>query len=639
MLQKIGDSLKGKKTLAYVILIPLALVFAVWGAAGAVNLDFFGPSTWAAKVDGTRVPLERVNDAWRDQQSEWQQRFGTDIPEAERKVLQDGLLEQFIRQVLVEERTESLGYRVPGSRVEEYIRNEPAFQVDGKYSENLALARLAQIGVSAEAFKADIRNNLRNQELQRALTLSDFRTPLEVQRALRIEDEQREIRYAVLPLDKFAAGLSLDDASIQAFYEKNQARFQTPESVRLQYAELRLDQVAATVQVAETDLQGLYAKNRDRYVDPEKRRPSHILITVDGGNDAAAQKLAAQVAAEASAPGADFAALARKYSKDAGSAQQGGDLGWSERGAFVGPFADAVFAMKDGEVRGPVKTEFGYHVIRLDGIQPSRSKSYEEARGELESEFRRDRAADLFGEREEQAQRRVEQPGAELPKLAAELGLATGEVAEFLRGSGGAPLGADATLEDVVFGDAVLNQGRVGGPVALGDDRFVLVRVLEHRKPAARPLAEVREQVVAALRQERGAEAAKAAAEAAARRVTAGESLETVAKAIGVGAEPARFVGRSDPAVPAQVVREAFSMPRPQAGKPVVRAIPMDAGSAAVVVLTQARQAPADAAGDPRERAQRVMQMAGRSGAGDVVAYVLELRRRADVEKNPAAFE
>ena len=638
MLQKIGDSLKGKKTLAYVVLIPLVLVFAVWGAAGIVNLDFFGPAGWAAKVDGKPVPLQRVADAWRDRQSEWQQRFGTELPESERKLLQDGLLEDFVRQTLVEERTQSAGYRVPAAKVDEFIRSYPAFQVDGKYNENLALARLAQIGVTADAFRADVRSSLRNEELQRALTLSDFRTPLEVERALRIEDEQREVRYAVLPVEKFAATAQVDDAAIKAYYEQNPSRFQTQETVRLQYAELRLDQVAATVQVAETDLQDLYAKNRDRYVDPEKRRPSHILVTVEGGNDAAAQKLAEQVAAEARAPGADFAALARKYSKDAGSAQQGGDLGWSERSAFVGPFADAVFAMKQGEVRGPVKTEFGYHVIRLDGIQPSHSKSYEEARTELEAEFRRDRAADLFGEREEQAQRRLEQPNAELAKIATDLGLATGEIAQFARGSGGAPLGADKGLEEVVFGDAVLNQHRVGGPVALGEDRFVLVKVLEHRKPVARPLAEVREQIVATLRQERGAAAAKAAAEEGARRIAAGESLDAVAKAAGVTAEPARFVGRSDPAVPAQVVREAFALARPS-GKPAVRAIAMDAGGAAIVVLSQVRQAPAGTAGDAQQRAQRVMQMAGRSGSGDVVAYVAELRRKADVEKNPKAFD
>lgn len=639
MLQKISDALRGSKIIAYVIVGALAVTFAVWGAVGIVDMDFFGTGSWAARVDGRTIPQDEVGDAWRERQAEWQQRVGTEMGDTEKQLLQDQLLEQFVRQALVEERTQSLGYRVPASRVEEYIRNEPAFQVEGRYDENLALARLAQLGMSPELFKLRIRSDLRNQELPRALTLSDFRTSPEIQRALRLEDEQRELRYIVLPGEKFMAGAAVDDAAVQAWYDKNSARFQTPESVRLQYAELRLGQVAATIQVTESDLQGLYAKNRDRYVETEKRRPSHILIRIEGGDEAAARQLAERVATEARAPGADFAALARKYSKDVGSAQQGGELGWSERGTFVGPFDEAVFAMQDGEIRGPVKSDFGFHVIRLDGIRPSRTKTYEEAHDELDAEFRRDRAADLFAEREDQAHRRLEQPGVDLTALAGELGLSLGEVAQFQRGSGGAPLGADPVLEEVVFSDAVLNQGGIGGPVALGDESFVLVHVLEHRKAALRPLAEVREQVVAALREEHGAEAARAAAEAAARRIEAGESLEAVARAAGVTAEPARFVGRTDPAVPAQVVREAFAMPRPQAGRPVVRAIPTDSGGAAVVVFSQVRQAPAEAAGDAQQRAERVMQWAGRSGSGDTMAYIAELRRRAKVEKNLKAFD
>ncbi len=638
MLQKIGDSLKGKKSLAYVILIPLVLVFAVWGAAGIVNLDFFTGASWAAKVDGTEIPVNRVSDAWREQQSQWQQRFGVEIPEKERTTLQDALLEQFVRETLIQERTKSLGYRVGSARVEEYIRNEPAFQLDGKYNEQLALARLAQIGVSADAFRAEIRGNLQNAELQRALQVSDFRTPLEVERAFRIEDEQREVRYALLPPEKFAAAVVVDDAAVQAYYDKNQARYQTTETVRLQYAELRLEQIAAQVTVAEADLQDLYAKNRDRYVDPEKRRPSHILVNIEPGKEAEALKQAEAIAAEARQPGADFAILARKYSKDAGSAAQGGDLGWSERSAFVGPFSDAVFAMKEGELRGPVKTEFGFHVIRLDGIQPSRSKSYDEARGELEAELRRDRAADLFGEREEQAQRKLEEPGADLAKIAKDLSLGTGEVAEFARGAGGAPLGSDKGLEELVFGDAVLNQRRIGGPLALGEDRFVLVKVLDHRKPLPKPLAEVRNDVVAALRAKQGAGAARSAAAAAVKRIEAGEAFDVVARESGLTAEPARFIGRADPSIPAQLSRLAFTLPRPQ-GRPLVRAVPLETGGAAVLQLSQARSVPPEASGDAQQRGQRIVQAAARSGSGDVVSYVGELRRRADVKKNVKAFE
>lgn len=637
MLQKIGDSLKGKKVLAYIILVPLALVFAIWGATGIVNMDFTGATGWAAKVDGTAIPLERVNDAWRDRQAEWQQRFGTEIPEETRKSLQDELLESFVGTTLVTERTGSLGYRVDDARVEEYIRAEPAFQVDGKYSENLALARLAQIGVSAAQFKADVRGSLQNGELQRALQVSEFRTRAELARLVALEDEQREIRYALLPVERFRAGVAPTDAEVEAWYKSNASRFTTPETVRLEYAELRLDQVAATVTVGESDLQDLYAQNRERYAAPEQRRARHILFAAGSETEYAAALKSAQDALARLRKGEDFAALAGRLSQDAGSAAEGGDLGWSERSAFVGPFADAVFSLAEGQLSEPVRTEFGYHVIRLDGIQAGRERPFEEVRGELEAEFRRDRAADLFGEREEALARRLEQPGADFAALVREYGMTLGQVESFGRGTGGAPLGADSALLDVVFGDAVLNQRRPGGPVALGDDRFVVVRVLDHRKPEVSPLAAVREAVLAALREERAVAAARRAAEDAVRRLEAGAAVDAVLAGLGVAVEPPRFIGRGDPAVPVLVNQAAFAMARPADGKPRFRAVPLEESGAAVVVLLQSRPGAPD--GNAMLLQQRGLQWAARSGQGDVSAYVAEMRRRAKVEKNPSAFE
>ena len=639
MLQKIGDSLKGKKIIAYIIIGLLGLLFAVWGAAGIVDMDFFGPSTYAVKVDGTKIDKEEIAEAWRDQQSRWQQQFGTELPEDTKKTLQDNLLESYIRNALVKERTRDFGYRVEAGKLRAAIENEPAFQLDGKYNEQLALARLAQIGVTAEKFRADVRANLQNAELERGIVLSEFMTPQELTRRFGLEDEQREMRYALLPTERYAAATqAVDEAAVAAFYEKNRADWMRPEAVKLQYGELRLEQMSASVVVADSDLQDLYAANKDRYVDPEKRRGRHILISIEGGNEAAAKAQAEKVLAEVRA-GKDFAALAKQYSKDSGSAAQGGDLGWAERSAFVGPFSDSLFSLKQGETSGLVKTEFGFHIIRLEGIEPGKARSYDDARAELEDEFRRDKAADLFGERQEEVQRAIEAPGADFAAIAQKFGLVVGQVPEFLRGAGGAPLGADRALEDVVFGDTALNLRRIAGPVPLGDDRFVIVKVLEHRKAAPIPLADVRDEVIARVRAERGVAAARAAADAAVKRLEAGEALDAVAKSLGVTAEPARFVGRGDPSVSAQVLQAAFASRRPLAGKPVVQAVTLDeARGAAIIVQTQARVAPA-AATNAELQAKRISEAGQRSGQGDVAAYILELRRKADVEKNPAAFD
>ncbi len=152
-------------------------------------------------------------------------------------------------------------------------------------------------------------------------------------------------------------------------------------------------------------------RTRARLNVPEKRHARHILVT--GKDDATALALAQQVWPQAKG-GKDFGELAKQYSQDPGSAHNGGDLGWSERGAFVAPFADALFSMKVGEIRGPVKTQFGYHIIRLDEVQAGKGKTFEEARADLEAQLRRDRATDRFGEIQEQLQSKLAEPGADL---------------------------------------------------------------------------------------------------------------------------------------------------------------------------------------------------------------------------------
>lgn len=635
MLQKIRDSLHGRKVLAYMLLFPLAAVFALWGAVGIVNMDLFGTPTWAAKADGEKIPLNEVQDAWRERQSEWQQRFSSEIPDNLKPQVQDELLEQFIRDALITQRTREFGYRVSAQRVRDYIEGLQPFQIDGKFNAQVAKAALAQRGISEAKFESDVRSDLQKRELERAIGVSEFITAAELDRRFALQDEQREVQVATLPVARYAPA-NVDAASIDAYYKAHVADYMQPESVHLQYAELRLEQVAPTAVVAEQDLKDYYNKNHDRYVDPEKRRARHILINIAGGDDAAALKKAQAVLAEAQS-GKDFSELARKYSQDSGSAKQGGDLGWAERSAFVGPFSDALFSMKQDEIRGPVKSEFGYHIIRLDGIEGGKTRSFDEARAEIEAEVRKNKAADEFGARYELVQREIEKPGADLAAIAKLAGLSVGEVADFAKGTGGAPLGGDQALQDVVFGDAVLNQKKIGGPVSLGQDRFVIVRALDHHKAAPKPLATVRDAIVTAVRTEQATKAAQAAAQAAMKRLVGGESIEKVAASIGAKLEPARFVGRADPALAATIRTTVFDGLRPQPGKPQYYVVALEQGGAALVAATAAKL-DVDRS-NTQLLSQRANQELRSAGSAAIGAYVQELRRRAKVEKNPKAFD
>jgi peptidyl-prolyl cis-trans isomerase D len=642
MLQTIRDGLQSHKWLMYIVLGTLALIFAAWGAYGIVNLNVGGSSTYAAEAGSQKVSIEAARNAWINQQTQFQQRLGGEIPPAQKALMQDRILESLIREALLTERAHELGYRVSEQNIREAILNEPAFQIEGKYSPEVARERLAQAGISEAAFETELRSALQRGQLENGIALSDFQTPAEIQRSRTLQNEQREVRYALLPADKYSADIQVDDAAVQAYYKAHQAEYMTPESAQLQYAELRLDQLAAQVKPTDADIQAAYDKNKDRYNEPEKRHGRHILIPI-GKDDAAAKKQAEDVLAQAKA-GKDFAALAKQYSQDPGSADKGGDLGWADRNQFVGPFSDALFSMNPGELRGPVKTEFGYHIIRLDEVQAGKTKPLESVRPEIEAELKRNAATDRFGELQEQIQAKVEQGGMnDLNALAKEFNLQTGEIAKFLRGPGGAPLGAAQPIQDIVFGEPPLQPGKIGGPTVLGEDRLVLVKVTEHSKPQPAPIAEVRDGIVAAIKKERGTQAALKAAQDGQAKLQAGTSFDDVAKQLGLSAEPARFISRTDSTIPLQLRDVVFSSPKPT-DKPVYRMVTMQTGGAALVAITKLNTDQAEGDKDKlvarlQQQAMQVKQDAARHGQADAEAYVEEVRRTADVRKNPKAFE
>ncbi|HEY2339554.1 MAG TPA: SurA N-terminal domain-containing protein [Steroidobacteraceae bacterium] len=632
MLQRIRDSLQGQKWLAYLLLGALAVVFAAWGAYGIVNLNF-GGSNYAAEANGSKVSLEDARSAWLRQQSMWQQRFGgSELPAPLRTRLQDQVLESLIRRSLLTERSHDLGYRVSNQALLEAVQGEPAFQVDGKYDPQAAKAALAQAGVTLDSYEQQLRTDLQQLQLEGGIRASDFVTPAELVRLSDLEDQQREVRYLILPADRFHPSAAAGDAAAQAYYKEHQAQYMRPEAVDLQYAELRLEALAAQQELSEADLRAAYEKEKGRLEVPEKRHARHVLIT--GKDDAAALALAQQVLSQAKS-GKDFGELAKQYSQDPGSAQNGGDLGWAERSTFVKPFADALFGMSAGEIAGPVKTQYGYHIIRLEEIQRGKSKSFEEARPELEAQLRRARATDRFGEIQEQLQAKLAEPGADLNSLAQQYNLQQGEVKEFVKGAGAVPLGAAPQLQELLFGDPPLAADKLGGPVLLGDDRLVIFKVLQHRASAPKPLAEVRDSIVATITKDQGTQAALGAAQRAREQLLKGAAVDEVAQELKVSADPAHFIGRNDPSVPAQVREAAFGLSKP-AGKPESRALTLNDGGAALVVVSAVRTAPAQ---DGAAKASRSQQESERLGTAAALAYVDEVRRTASVRKNPKAFE
>ena len=316
-------------------------------------------------------------------------------------------------------------------------------------------------------------------------------TPTELKHLRALTRQQRELAWLTIPAAKYAAEATPDDAALKAYYEAHKSQYMTPETVNLRYVEISLAELAKKVSVDDAQLKAYYdeqkTKTPERYAQPEQRRVRHILLQVTDPKDDAAVKAKAEAILKRAEAGEDFSKLAKEFSQDPGSAQQGGDLGWSDRKVYVPPFADAAFSMKEGEIRGPVKTQFGYHILKLDGIQPSTVKTFEQSKSDLEAEYRKSEAERLFNNAQDQLADAALQNTTDIDVVARKAGLTVHDIPDFSRAGGSGDLGKSPAVIEAAFSADVLD-GRLSSIVEVEKGRGVVLRATDHKLPHAKAL-------------------------------------------------------------------------------------------------------------------------------------------------------
>jgi peptidyl-prolyl cis-trans isomerase D len=632
MLQTIRDKITG--WFAGLFLGAIALVFIFWG------IDFgAGAASYAAKVDGERIPIETVRRAWQQRQSQLQQMLRDELPDDMVKSQQAAVLDQFVRQTLLTQRAEEFGYRVSDGLLAKRVMEFPQFQVDGKFSKDRYNALIRSSGLSEAQFEAELKTELLLEQLQNGVVDSAFVTPNELARRYTLEKQNREVDYALIAASEFAPSIAVTDEQIQKWYDEHKSQYLLPETADLQYVELTRSRAEAGVTVTEEGLRDYYEQNKERFQSPERRRARHILIAVEGDvDDAAAQKKAEELATKAKA-GSDFAQLAKENSKDPGSAQQGGDLGWAERGMFVGPFEEALFGMSVGEIRGPVKTQFGYHVLQLQEIEAGKLKSFEDARAELEDEYRKERAQTIFYDESQKLADTAFSSLTELESVAKTMDLPLKTVKGFTR-EGGGEFGQERSVIDAAFSDEVLERRENSPLVTIGEDRALILRVTEHKAAEPRSLADVRAQIEAQLRVQGARDAAAKKGADAVSRLQNGEPWKDVVASMGLSAVGTRLIARDDSVAPDAVKRAAFTAATSQVSetKPYFAGVVTNDGNYAVLAVTQVRSG--DPAAEPAaEKTARQRRVERQTGTEELAAYVAEAERSADIVKNDKVFE
>jgi peptidyl-prolyl cis-trans isomerase D len=632
MLQTIHDKLKG--WLAAVVLGAIGLVFVFWG----INWTLSAPN-YAAKVNGVEISSNDVRQSYQQQLAQYQRRADGQLDDAQRNEIKKRVLEEFVNGEALVTRSEELGYRVSDQELLGEMAQVPALQVDGKFDYAHAVAVLKSQGRSIAQIEEIFRRDAKLKQLDNAIGASSFVTGAELERLRELTEQQRELAWLTVPAAKYAALATPDEAAVKAYYDAHKSEYMTPETVNLRYVELSLADLATKVKVEDAQLKAYYdeqkAKTPERYAQAEQRRVRHILLQVADPKDDATVKAKADALLKRAQSGEDFAKLAQEFSQDPGSAQKGGDLGWADRKAYVAPFADAAFAMHEGEIKGPVKTQFGYHILKLEGIQPASVKTFEQSKGDLEADYRRNEAERMFNNAQDQLADAALQNTTDIDVVARKAGLEVHDIQNFSRTDGGGELGKAPAVLEAAFNQDVLD-GRLSSLVEVEKGRGVVLSATDHKLPQQKPLDAVRTEVIAAWQKQRGAELAAQAAAAAVKKLADGEPWDSVAKSLGLTAQAPKFVSRSDQAVPIEVRRDAFDGPKP-AGRPVYSSVPLSNGDEAVVAVSAVR---VDPSLDPKVNdAQLRGEFAQQAASAEAQSYAAAARADAKVSLNLQALD
>jgi peptidyl-prolyl cis-trans isomerase D len=505
-------------------LLLLLLILPSFVLVGVSSYNDRSSNDGVATVDGKKITQQEWESAQRRQLDQARQMMGEqfdqklfDTPEAKQAVLDQLVADRAINAEIIRN-----NLTVSDAALQKAILDIQAFRKeDGTFDMDRYKAALAAQGMTPEMFDQRMRHDLAVQQLVGSVQQTAFAPRTVANRLSDINDEEREVQEQLFPAANYASQVKVTDDMIKAYYDKNAALFQVPESVKAQYVVFDASAVEKQVSVSDAEVADAYNKAKARFTTPEKRTASHILINVKKGasaaEDAAAKAKAQSLLDEVRKSPNDFAKIAKAQSQDPGSAELGGDLGVVQKGVFVKPVEDAIYGLKEGEVSGLVRSEFGYHIIKVTKVVPESQKSLEDAKPEIVAELKKAKMSAKYTELAETFRNTVYEQADSLKPVADKLGL-TVQTAEGLTRAPNPALGAapvnNAKFLEAIFGSDAIKNKRNTDAVETAPGTLVAGRVVEFKPAAKRPLADVEAAIRQRVTQEEAAKLARQAGEA-----------------------------------------------------------------------------------------------------------------------------
>jgi peptidyl-prolyl cis-trans isomerase D len=630
------DLLHKHKRATQIILALISLPFAFFG----VDYYFRSGDSAAGVVatyKGGRITQAEFAQALRDQQENLQRAQRPfdpamfDNPDVRFQILQ-----QLVRQRVIEKKGEDLHFRVTSGQVFDQIAADPRFQVGGKFSLDAYKAALEGARVPEASYEDSVRRQiLADRFVDPIARGSIVAGPTRVAFVTLLE-QAREVAVATIDSEPLTREVKVDSAAVKAFYDANAALFKTPEEVSFEYLILTPESLAADTAVTPDEVKAQYTAQAKQFTQDEQRQAAHILIAVKPGasaaDKAAAKKKAEDILAQAKANPAKFADLAKQYSQDPGSASQGGDLGSNPRGTMVKAFDDAVFSANTGDIVGPVETDFGYHVIKLNGITASRSRTLEEVRPQIEADLKRQKVMQKFAAAADQFQNLVYEQADSLAGAAKALNLPVKTSGLVTRAKAQELAHGNAKFIEALWSPESLSAKRNTEAIEIAANTLMAGRVIEYKPAAPRPFDQVRDEIQRQLVAKQASELAQARGRDKLAALEQGKTGKDEGIVFGNPVTLRR--NQMQPGFPPEAMVRIFQAD--PAKLPRYVGAPNERGGYSIYKILNAITPPAPDPAKLSAAASRIGEMQAREVFD---AYVASLRSSADIKINQANLE
>ena len=567
MLSSIKNKTKG--WLAYLIVGLITVPFALFG----VNEYFTGASNVVvASIDDDEISKEAFLAEFNPQKRRLQQKLAEQYNTEFDAVLKQSIINQMIDKRLLNQLAEQMSHATSSSELNAIIQANELFQEQGRFSLDKYKNLLRLNGYTPAEYESVRAKELTQNQIKYNLLDSAFMLPSQLQRLQNLNDQQRKFSYIKLNADDYTNKVIVDAKSVKDYYNNQKESFFEPEQAKIEFVELSLAEIAKTIEATDDELFNFYEDEQARFTSEEERQAQHILLP--------SKELANKVL-DLLGQGVDFDKLAAQYSEDTGSKDSGGDLGLFGRGVMVDAFENAVFAMQEGQLSELVKSDFGYHIIKLNKIQAGSVKPFSEVRSELMQLYTETKAQkDLYNLTEQMANLAYE---TNLEELASQMALKISTSDFFTRSS----TQLDSKIVATAFSDVVLNKGENSEVLELDKDRFVVVRLKDKLAQRQKTFDEVKDEINIHLTRLLAKTFVDNVAAQIVTSAKAGDdkSLDQLLDKNSLKWESVDWIKRDTTKTDVAIVNKVFALSKP-ASEPVISAQSLDARNALVINLT-----------------------------------------------------